>query len=307
MQNKYIHTIFEKAFTKNARIVLPEMDSRVRIAQKQLKDYNIISVPIEEYAEHREKYIEFISHREFTKNWTNEMMMNYLDNPVHFAGVMVACDDADGMVAGASTPSSEIIRTAIRTVGMKESSRWVSSIFFMISPDGDVAYTYSDCGVIPEPDGDQLAAIAGDASQFHNLLTGEEPRVAFLSFSTKGSANHYRVERVKDAVQKFSKAFPEIRHEGELQFDAAIIPQVAKKKVSDSILNGSANVLIFPNLDAGNIAYKITERLAGYTALGPLLQGLRKPVHDLSRGCTVDDIIQVAAITAIQKVEYANV
>jgi phosphate acetyltransferase len=171
----------------------------------------------------------------------------------------------------------------------------------MISPNADAAYTFADCAVIPEPTSDQLASIAGESASNHSLLTGEEPRVAFLSFSTKGSANHRRVSHVKDAVKKFSEKHPNILHDGELQLDSALVPAVAANKAKDSPLAGKASVLIFPSLEAGNIAYKITERLAGYTALGPLLQGLNKPVHDLSRGCSSADIVNVATIAAMQK------
>jgi phosphate acetyltransferase len=177
----------------------------------------------------------------------------------------------------------------------------------MISPDGDNAYTFADCAVIPDPDSKQLASIAAESAEFHHFLTGEEPVVAFLSFSTKGSASHYRVDRVREAVEIFGKKYPQIIHDGEVQVDAAIIPEVNKLKIPNSPINGEANVLIFPNLDAGNIAYKITQRLGGYFAWGPLLQGLNKPVHDLSRGCSVDDIINVSAIAALQRNMYANV
>ena len=177
----------------------------------------------------------------------------------------------------------------------------------MISPDGEKAFTFGDCAVIPEPDSRQLAEIAAESAVFHQLLTREEPIVAFLSFSTKGSASHYRVEKVRDAVEIFSRKYPQIIHDGELQVDAAIIPEVNKLKVPGSPIEGGANVLIFPNLDAGNIAYKITQRLAGYSAWGPLLQGLNKPIHDLSRGCSVDDIINVSAIAALQRNIYAHI
>jgi len=178
----------------------------------------------------------------------------------------------------------------------------------MISPDGNKAFTFADCGVIPEPDSQQLAVIANDSALFHSLLTGEEPKIAFLSFSTKGSAEHYRVDKVRKAVEIFAKKHPDISHDGELQFDAATVKTIANSKAPNSALKGDANVLIFPNLDAGNIAYKITERLAHYSAWGPLLQGLSKPVHDLSRGCSVEDIVLVSSITAMQKKsEYANV
>jgi phosphate acetyltransferase len=192
-------------------------------------------------------------------------------------------------------------------IGIRPTSNNVSSIFLMISPDGDNAYTFADCAVIPDPDSKQLASIAAESAEFHHFLTGEEPVVAFLSFSTKGSASHYRVDRVREAVEIFGKKYPQIIHDGEVQVDAAIIPEVNKLKIPNSPINGEANVLIFPNLDAGNIAYKITQRLGGYFAWGPLLQGLNKPVHDLSRGCSVDDIINVSAIAALQRNMYANV
>jgi len=215
--------------------------------------------------------------------------------------MMVSNGDADGLVAGAVTSTSDVLRSAIRIVGVTPHSKWVSSSFFMISPNADAAYTFADCAVIPEPTSDQLASIAGESASNHHLLTGEEPRVAFLSFSTKGSANHRRVSHVKDAVKNFSENHPDILHDGELQLDSALVPDVAANKAKDSPLAGKASVLIFPSLEAGNIAYKITERLAGYTALGPLLQGLNKPVHDLSRGCSSADIVNVATIAAMQK------
>jgi len=267
--------------------------------------FNIIAVE-----EDSSKIVElkaFILSLKFTKNWPDEQLDIFMENPLNMGIAMVASGLADGLVAGAVTSTSEVIRAAIRMVGVKSTSKWVSSIFFMVSPDGEKAFTYSDCGVIPEPSSEQLVAIAKDASEFHELLSGEIPKVAFLSFSTKGSADHYRITKVKDAVRMFSNKYGHIIHDGELQFDAAVDQIVASRKVPDSPLGGNANVMIFPNLDTGNIAYKITERLAGYSAWGPLLQGLNKPVHDLSRGCSVDDIIQVAAIAALQKDVYANI
>ena len=163
------------------------------------------------------------------------------------------------------------------------------------------AFTFTDCAVIPEPTPEQSANLAYEASQSHRLLTGEEPKIAFLSFSTNGSSEHYRVQRVKDAVSIFKKKFPKKICVGELQFDAAIIPSISNIKFPNSSLNGNANVFVFPNLDAGNIAYKLMQRLAGAIALGPILQGLKKPINDLSRGCSVDDIVHVTAITALQK------
>jgi len=304
----YIKRIIEMGKENNARLILPEtQDDRIKNGIIELKrnGFNILS-PID-YQYKLNSYIEFIKKKSFTNNWPEERLVEYLRNPVHFSMVMVACNDADGLVAGAITSTSEIIRSAIRIIGVAPKSSWVSSIFFLISPDGNKAYTYADCAVIPEPDSKQLAVIAKDSSEFHQLLSNEEARVAFLSFSTKGSARHYRVEKVIEANKIFGNLFPNIIHDGELQFDSAIIPEVSSIKSPESNIKGNANVLIFPNLDAGNIAYKITQRLAGYIALGPLLQGLNKPIHDLSRGCSVEDIVNIAAITALQKENYANI
>jgi phosphate acetyltransferase len=262
---------------------------------------------IEDFQDNLDIYLDYLNKLPFTDNWPADNLREFLNDPLHFAMAMVACDDADCLVAGAVTSSSEVIRSAIRMIGIRPTSNQVSSIFFMISPDRNSAFTFADCAVIPEPDSKQLAAIGAESAEFHHFLTGDEPLVAFLSFSTKGSASHYRVDRVRDAVEIFGNKYPQIIHDGEVQVDAAIIPEVNKLKIPNSPINGQANVLIFPNLDAGNIAYKITQRLGGYSAWGPLLQGLNKPVHDLSRGCSVEDIINVSAIAALQRNMYANV
>jgi len=306
--NKFRNRLIQQGVSTGARIVLPESkDLRVIEAKRELLQLGFNIIEVEEDTSKIAKLKTFISSLKFTKNWSVEPLDTFMKNSLNVGMSMVASGMADGLVAGAVTSTSDVIRAAIRMVGLKSSSKWVSSIFFMVSPDGEKAFTYSDCGVIPEPTSEQLVAIAKDASEFHELLSGETPKVAFLSFSTKGSADHYRVKRVTDAVKKFSNKYGHICHDGELQFDVAVDEIVASRKVPDSPLGGNANVMIFPNLDAGNIAYKITERLAGYSAWGPLLQGLNKPVHDLSRGCSVDDIIQVSAIAALQKDVYANI
>ena len=306
--NKFRDRLIQQGIATGARVVLPEInDSRIVDAKRELLQlgFNILELADSSMALSDLK--ESIAKLKFTKNWTDEQLHTFIENPLNVGMSMVANGMADGLVAGAATSTSDVIRAAIRMVGVKPNSKWVSSIFFMVSPDGEKAFTYSDCGVIPEPTSEQLVAIAKDASEFHEILSGESPKVAFLSFSTKGSANHYRVKRVTDAVKTFSNKYGHICHDGELQFDAAVDEIVASRKVPNSPLAGNANVMIFPNLDTGNIAYKITERLAGYSAWGPLLQGLNKPVHDLSRGCSVDDIILVTAIAALQKDVHANI
>ena len=308
MANKFRDRLIQQGIATGARVVLPEInDSRIIDAKRELLQLGFNIVELADSSLELTDLKESIAKLKFTKNWTDEQLHTFIENPLNVGMSMVANGMADGLVAGAATSTSDVIRAAIRMVGVKPNSKWVSSIFFMVSPDGEKAFTYSDCGVIPEPTSEQLVAIAKDASEFHEILSGESPKVAFLSFSTKGSANHYRVKRVTDAVKIFSNKHGSICHDGELQFDAAVDEIVASRKVPNSPLAGNANVMIFPNLDTGNIAYKITERLAGYSAWGPLLQGLNKPVHDLSRGCSVDDIILVTAIAAIQKDIYANI
>ncbi len=297
-------------FGKNSesKIIFPETnDARIVKAKKELDIMGFNLLSIDDYKKNIDIYLDYINRLPFTKNWPTANLKLFLENPVNMGMVMVACDDADCLVAGAVTASSEIIRSAIRLVGIRPESICVSSIFLMVDPDGNNALTFGDCAVMPEPDSNQLAMIASESASFHHFLTGEEPAVAFLSFSTKGSANHYRVDKVRNAVDIFARKYPSIKHDGEIQFDAAIMPEVSKLKTPNSPLSGNSNVLIFPNLDAGNIGYKIAERLGNYSAWGPLLQGLNKPVHDLSRGCSVNDIINVAAIAALQRNMYANI
>lgn len=301
--------ILSRALQKKAKIILPEIeDNRIQEAIIELKKLGIEILNPTEFENYTEECIQFINDMKFTKNWSHEMLAGFLDNYLHLSAVLLAMGKVDGVVAGAINSSADVLRTAIRVIGVLPKSKWISSIFLMVHPDGEMAYTFSDCAVIPEPTSEQLISIAKNASEFHFLLTEEIPKIAFLSFSTNGSSEHYRVKKVKDATTQFTKKYNDILHEGEIQFDAAINLQVAERKISHSKLKGNANVFVFPNLDAGNISYKITERLAGYSAIGPLLQGLKKPIHDLSRGCSVQDIIDVTSITALQKdMNYANI
>ena len=298
--NKFSKRLLDKASESDVSIVLPERNNRTKEAKKILRSLGINIAEVEDYTHKEEEYVNFLSRKRFTSNWNVDSILEYLNDPVVFGATMVAVGDAGGMVAGSANDTSHIIRTSIRVVGIDKDSQWVSSIFFLVSPDGERSFTFSDCGVIPEPTSEQLTEIAKDAASFHQTLSGEEPRVAFLSFSTKGSASHYRVDRVIEAVKMFNMRYSHIANDGELQFDAAIDTNISKKKAPNSSINGSGNVLIFPNLDAGNIAYKIMERMAGYSAWGPLLQGLKKPVHDLSRGCSSEDIVNVGIVTAAQ-------
>lgn len=227
------------------------------------------------------------------KNPTENQIRDLCNNTLFTAGWMLATGKGDVAVAGSIAATPDVIRAALRTVGVSENSSLVSSTFLMELPDGQ-AFTYADCGVVPYPDAEQLASIAIDSGHTHYKLTDQNPVIAFLSFSTKGSASHERVDLVREAFAIAQKKEPEWLMDGELQFDTAYLADVAKRKAPNSPAAGKANVFIFPNLDAGNIAYKITERLAGATATGPVLQGLGKPYMDLSRGCSPDDIVNAA-------------
>lgn len=223
-----------------------------------------------------------------------------LSDPLYLAATLVATGRADGSVAGSVAPTGDVIRAAIHGIGMKESVDIVSSTFLMALTDGRVL-TYADCGVIPYPDDKQLADIAVESARTHQLLTEQEPKVAMLSFSTKGSAQHPKTKLVTDALEIVQNNYPELDIDGEFQFDAAFEPDIARRKAPNSEVAGKANVFIFPNLDAGNIAYKITERLAGATATGPILQGLAKPMMDLSRGCSSSDIVNAACVALLME------
>ena len=300
-KNDFNHRILEKSLENNSRIILPESkDQRVIKAIEILKNLGVNIVSIDALKDKFNLYQEIIQNKKFTNNWTDEMLKSFLENPINYSLVALQNNDIDGVVAGATIPSSDLIRSSIRIIGLEEQTKILSSAFLMISSNLKQYYTFSDCAVVPEPNSNQLSSIAYQASKTHYLLTNETPKIAFLSFSTKGSADHYKVKRVQDAISIFEKKYPSIIHDGEIQFDAAINAQVARSKKADSILNGKANVFIFPDLDSGNISYKITQYLGNYQALGPLLQGLKKPVHDLSRGCIAEDIVSIALIAALQ-------
>lgn len=227
-----------------------------------------------------------------------------VNSPLVYAAMLVRQGHATGTVGGAVATTSDVVRTAIQVIGKARDAALVSSFFLMYPPDdapaGARAMLYSDSGLVIDPSVDELAAIAAASAQSCRTLMREEPKIAMLSFSTKGSARHNRVEKVTKALAKLQADRPDLQADGELQFDAAFVPSISASKAPGSPVAGQANVMIFPNLDAGNIGYKITQRLGGYTAIGPVLQGLAKPANDLSRGCEAEDVTQMIAVTALQ-------
>lgn len=311
-----IESIREKAASHKKRIVLPRSsDERVIKAAQFLQDEGLADVILlrnkdskvetqnievldPETDEKLKEFAEAFYQKRKHKGITEEQALEIVKDPLFFGASLVSAGYADGCVAGSVSTTGDVLKAAIQTIGLKKGSNVVSSIFLMSFPDGKV-FSYGDCAVVPYPTSDQLATIAFDSAVSHKLITGAEPKVAMLSFSTKGSAQHERVELVQQAFEKFKEYNIDFAVDGELQFDTAFVESVGKRKAPNSEVAGNANVYIFPNLDAGNIAYKITERLAGATATGPIIQGLAKPMMDLSRGCEWDDIVNTACVCAL--------
>ena len=222
-------------------------------------------------------------------------------NPLVYAAMLVRMGHAAGTVGGAVAATPDIVRAALQVIGKAPDAPLVSSFFLMFPPsESGRPMVYADCGLVIDPSSEEQAAIAAASCQSCKALLEEDPKVAFLSFSTKGSARHAMVDKVSEAARLFSDQQPDIPSDGELQFDSAFVPSVAERKAPDSAVAGEANVMIFPSLDAGNIAYKISQRLGGYAAIGPILQGLKQPANDLSRGCSADDVTTMIAVTVKQ-------
>ena len=254
----------------------------------------------EKLKEYAESYYQLRKHKGVSLDEAYQL----LENPLYFGALMVYHDDADGLVAGSINATGDVFRPALQTIKTAPGINIVSSSFIMVVPDcpyGEKGImVFADCALNPEPNAEQLADVAIASAATGKALVGFEPRVAMLSFSTKGSGKHPLVDKVIEATKIAKEKKPELLIDGELQADAALIPSIGERKAPNSKIAGKANVLIFPDLHSGNIAYKLIERLAKAEAIGPISQGMRKPVNDLSRGCSVEDIVNVVAITVLQ-------
>ncbi len=258
-------------------------------------------------SENKARYAETLYELRKAKGMTLEAAEKIVStNNMFYACVALKMGDVDGVVGGAVFSSGDVLRAAFQVVKPAPGINSVSSCFVMIPPEEGFkyntapAYIFADCAVIPYPTVDQLADIAVAANDSAKNIVGIEPKIAMLSFSTKGSASHESVDKVRSAYEKVKAEHPEINVDGEMQFDASLVPSVGKQKAPESTVAGEANVFVFPNLDAGNIGYKIAQRLGNFMAVGPIMQGLALPVNDLSRGCSAEDIAATAAITALQ-------
>lgn len=321
--NPFTENVREKAKSKNDLVAFPDAEDKrtleasifllaegiarpLLIGNKEkiysvAKDHNINIDNIEIIEPETSSYLNEFAYQLYekrkSKGMTEEEALALMKNPLYFAGLLLENNKVDVVVGGNISSTGNVIKAAIYSVGLKPGISLVSSFFIMTFPDK--MYCFADCAVNPNPTAEQLCDIAISSARNFQSITGIVPKVAMLSFSTNGSASHEMVEKVQIATKLLKEKAPDIESDGEMQLDAAIIPSIGQRKFPNSKVAGSANVLIFPDLNAGNIGYKLVERLAGAEAVGPIVQGLNKPYCDLSRGCSVDDMINVASICSL--------
>lgn len=292
-----------------SRLILVGNPDEIEAKSKELKLKNINKATIinPHSNEKKDLYTDLLLEIRKEKGLKREEALNLVENPLYLAALLIKNGDADGEVAGAVNTTGDVLRPALQVVKTAPGISVVSGAFIMILKDKtygeDGILVFADCAVTPDPDATKLAEIAVSTAKTTRALIGVKPKVAMLSFSTKGSAKHPMCDKVIEATKIAKEKAPDLIIDGELQADAAILEKISKSKAPDSPLAGKANVLIFPTLEVGNIAYKLVQRLAGAEAVGPVLQGMAAPINDLSRGCSVEDIVNLIAITANQAAE----
>ncbi|GAA0122129.1 MAG: phosphate acetyltransferase [Clostridium argentinense] len=332
----FVDKIWEMAQKDKKKIVLPEGDEERNLKAAELIKKNAIAeivlvgdeekikanaktfgVNIEgievinpETSDKTAKYAEAFYELRKNKGVTLEKAMEVVKDPVYFGTMMVKMDDVDGLVSGAVHSTGDLLRPGLQIIKTAPGIKVVSSFFIMEVPNSQYGkegtLLFADCAVNPNPNAEELASIAISTADNAKTLCGMDPKVAMLSFSSMGSAKHENVDKVRTATESAKAQRPDLQIDGELQLDAAIVDKVAKQKAPNSSVAGNANVLVFPDLQAGNIGYKLVQRFANAKAIGPVCQGFAKPINDLSRGCCVDDIVNVVAITAIQAQQSCN-